>query len=71
MKAPTIHWALLAAAALTACSEPPATGWSGYAEGDYVYIAAPVAGRLQQLSVRAGDAVDKIVGIVDHVEIER
>lgn len=57
MKAPTIHWALLAAAALTACSEPPATGWSGYAEGDYVYIAAPVAGRLQQLSVRAGDAV--------------
>ena len=58
MKVSIVHSALLfAAAALAACSEPPAAGWSGYAEGDYVYIAAPVAGRLQQLSVRAGDAV--------------
>ena len=49
-------WAL-AALALAACQEPPAPGWAGYAEGDYVYVAAPVAGRLQQLAVQAGDEV--------------
>ena len=49
---------LLGGAALfTACSPPANEGWSGYAEGDYVYVAAPVAGRLQQLAVRAGDDV--------------
>ena len=49
-------WAL-AALALAACQEPPAPGWAGCAEGDYVYVAAPVAGRLQQLAVQAGDEV--------------
>ncbi|MDO5693785.1 MAG: HlyD family efflux transporter periplasmic adaptor subunit [Pseudomonadota bacterium] len=43
--------------ALAACRDAPAPGWSGYAEGDYVYVAAPVAGRLQQLQVQAGDQV--------------
>ena len=48
-------WAAIAL--LAACSPPAPTGWSGYAEGDYVYVAAPVAGRLRALAVRAGDAV--------------
>ena len=41
-----------------ACSDkaPPA-GWSGYAEGEYVQVGAPVAGTLTQLSVAAGQAV--------------
>ena len=43
--------------ALAGCKEAPAPGWSGYVEGDYVYVAAPVAGRLQQLDVQAGDQV--------------
>ena len=49
-------WALLALI-LAGCGEAPAPGWSGYAEGEYVYVAAPVAGRLQQLAVQAGDQV--------------
>ncbi|QTD47457.1 HlyD family efflux transporter periplasmic adaptor subunit [Ottowia testudinis] len=48
---------LAAAAVLAGCGEPPAAGWSGYAEGEHLYVAAPVAGRLRQLAVRAGDTV--------------
>ncbi|MCB2018668.1 MAG: HlyD family efflux transporter periplasmic adaptor subunit, partial [Hydrogenophaga sp.] len=47
----------LLAALTVACSQPAATGWSGYAEGDYVYIASPIGGRLDKLAVRAGDQV--------------
>ena len=42
---------------LTACTEKPAAGWSGYAEGDYVYIASPLAGRLDSIAVQAGQTV--------------
>ena len=48
---------LVVAGLLAACGPPAATGWSGYAEGDYVYIAAPIAGRLDRLVVHAGDQV--------------
>lgn len=48
---------MVVAGLLAACGQPAATGWFGYAEGDYVYIAAPIAGRLDRLAVRAGDAV--------------
>lgn len=44
---------------LGACSERPAPAWSGYAEGDYVYIAAPLAGRLDAMAVQAGQKVVK------------
>lgn len=44
---------------LVACSERPAPAWSGYAEGDYVYIAAPLAGRLEAVAVQAGQKVVK------------
>ncbi len=49
---------LCLAAALAGCDTPPPTGWSGYAEGDYVRIAAPVAGTLATLAVQAGQPVD-------------
>lgn len=42
---------------LTACTDRPAPAWSGYAEGDYLYIAAPLAGRLNVLSVQVGQSV--------------
>ena len=49
----------LTCAALGACqpATQPAALWSGYAEGEFVYLAAPVAGRLQQLAVQAGQPV--------------
>ena len=40
-----------------ACSKPAGTDWSGYAEGDYVYVAAPLAGRLESVAVSAGQSV--------------
>lgn len=50
--------ALFGALALAACSRPPDSGWSGYVEGDYVYLSSPVGGTLQTLSVRRGQVVD-------------
>lgn len=49
--------AAVLALSVAACGEAPAPGWSGYAEGDYVYVAAPLAGRLDQLAVQAGQQV--------------
>ncbi len=49
--------ALLVAAALTACDQEPPPAWSGYAEGDPVYVAAPIAGQLLELQVQRGDTV--------------
>jgi HlyD family secretion protein len=39
------------------CSQKPVEGWSGYAEGDYVYVSAPLAGQLESVAVRAGQTV--------------
>ena len=50
--------ALAALAMLTACGDEPPPAWSGYAEGDPVYVAAPVAGQLVDLQVQRGDSVD-------------
>lgn len=44
-------------AGLTACQRAAEPAWSGYAEGEQIYLAAPVAGRIAALAVRAGDAV--------------
>lgn len=58
-------WALCMAVSLSlvACSEPAPTAWSGYAEGDYVYVAVPIGGQLDQLSVQAGDRVERGDGL--------
>jgi len=42
---------------LAACGEQPAPAWSGYVEGDYVYVAAPLPGTLASLAVRRGQTV--------------
>ena len=39
------------------CSDRESAGWSGYAEGEYVQVAAPLAGTLARLSVQAGQSV--------------
>ena len=49
--------AALALLSLAACSRPAPTGWQGYLEGDFVYIASPLAGRLETLAVVKGARV--------------
>lgn len=48
---------VFAALLLAACKGQTDTAWSGYVEGDYVYVASPLGGTLEQLSVRRGQAV--------------
>lgn len=48
---------ILPLALLSACSEPAATSFPGYAEGEYVRVGAPLAGTLAKLHLRAGDSV--------------
>jgi HlyD family secretion protein len=47
--------ALAAAAGCQPRQDPSA--WSGYVEGDYVYVAAPLAGTLRTLDVQRGERV--------------
>lgn len=42
---------------LGACGEPPQKFYQGYAEGEYVRVASPFAGRLIALEVRRGSEV--------------
>lgn len=48
----------LAAAALAACAPKPPAGWSGYAEGEYVYVAPGLGGTLERLAVARGAWVE-------------
>jgi HlyD family secretion protein len=43
--------------ALGACSRPTPAGYQGYLEGEFVYVAAPLAGRLDTLAVAKGARV--------------
>jgi HlyD family secretion protein len=42
---------------LAGCNRHPPTGWQGYLEGDFVYVAAPLAGQLAKLDVQKGARV--------------
>jgi len=42
---------------LGACGAPQDEGFQGYAEGEYVAVGVPVAGRLERLAVQRGDRV--------------
>jgi len=53
-----IPLSLAAAVGLCGCEHKAQPGWSGYVEGDYVYLSSPVGGTLQELAVRRGQAVD-------------
>jgi HlyD family secretion protein len=50
--------ALAALILLAACGRETARPLQGYVEGEYVRVAAPFAGTLQQLSVKRGDQVE-------------
>lgn len=49
--------AAIGAALLCACGEPAPPSWQGYVEGEFVSVASPFAGRLDQLSVQRGQQV--------------
>ena len=42
---------------ITGCTRPAPAGWQGYLEGDFVYVASPLAGQLETLAVQKGDRV--------------
>ena len=42
---------------LAACAPPAPTGWQGYLEGEFIYVAAPLAGQLEKLNVQKGARV--------------
>lgn len=52
-------YTLLAPLLLAGCTPPASPGWSGYVEGDYIYVAAALGGTLASLNVRAGDEATK------------
>jgi HlyD family secretion protein len=43
---------------LTACQPTTSPGWSGYVEGEYLYLSAPIGGRIDKLGVTAGQQVE-------------
>ena len=49
--------ALLAGLALAGCSPRPNGAWQGYLEGEFVYVASPLAGALTNLAVSRGAEV--------------
>ena len=49
--------AALAVPLLAGCERAAPPGWAGYVEGEYVYVAAPLAGTLAALPVAAGASV--------------
>lgn len=50
---------LLTLVLLAGCQPKAAPGWSGYVEGDYVYMSSALGGTLSQLNVRSGDQVSQ------------
>src|SRR5438034_11630749 len=42
---------------LGSCSDPPRDHFQGYVEGEFVYVASPLAGTLESLQVRRGQQV--------------
>jgi len=48
---------VLATLALAGCARPGPAGYQGYLEGDFVYVASPLAGRLETLAVQKGARV--------------
>ncbi|WP_229256101.1 HlyD family secretion protein [Duganella fentianensis] len=44
---------------LTGCTQQAPAYWSGYAEGEYVYVSSPLAGRVEAVAVLAGQTVAK------------
>lgn len=49
---------VLAVLVLGACARRESTGYQGYLEGEFVYVAAPLGGQLEKLAVTRGTRVE-------------
>ncbi|MEO5960724.1 MAG: HlyD family efflux transporter periplasmic adaptor subunit [Opitutaceae bacterium] len=49
---------LLSGLVMVGCSKPSPAGYQGYLEGEFVHVGAPLAGRLETLSVQKGVRVE-------------
>ncbi len=49
--------ALILLLLLGSCDDPPKNRFQGYVEGEFVYVASPLAGTLESLHVRRGDQI--------------
>ena len=56
---PRYYFLLLLLLIICACDEPAPNTFQGYVEGEFVYVASPLGGRLETLNVRRGDTVKK------------
>ncbi len=43
---------------VSGCGKPESSGYQGYLEGEFIYVAAPLAGRLEKLTVQKGTRVE-------------
>ncbi|PYK72539.1 MAG: secretion protein HlyD, partial [Verrucomicrobia bacterium] len=48
---------LVIAVFLSSCGDPSTDRFQGYVEGEFVYVASPLAGQLDTLSVQRGQEV--------------
>src|SRR5687767_8511002 len=48
---------IVVVATVGGCRRPLATGWQGYLEGEFVYVAAPLGGQVETLAVQKGGRV--------------
>jgi HlyD family secretion protein len=53
----TVVYLLLVSLFISSCSDSPQERFQGYVEGEFVYVASPLAGQLESLQVRRGDQV--------------
>jgi HlyD family secretion protein len=51
--------ALTFVCSISGCEKSQPVGWSGYMEGEYVYVAAPIGGTLATLAVQRGQSVSR------------
>jgi HlyD family secretion protein len=49
---------LLAVALVAGCARRPPAGYQGYFEGEFIYVASPIGGRLEKLAVAKGARVE-------------
>lgn len=48
-------WSLMLLLLLAGCSDPPKNRFQGYVEGEFVYVASPLAGQWKRCRCSAGN----------------
>jgi HlyD family secretion protein len=65
-----VYMVLIIVILLWGCDGKPEPGFQGYAEGEFVLVASPLAGQLKELSVQRGDQVKAgdLLFVLDQIE---